>query len=107
MVWEVCGWGEEFILLEELVEFNPKIQILVGKEVTYVEMKDLSESGMNVTGFAKRNFSAGSKFQLDDTILARITPCLENGKQHLLTSWKSKKRHSDQQSLLPCERKRG
>lgn len=75
-----AGGEEELILLEELIEFNPKIQISVGKEVTYVEMKDLSENGMNVTGFTKRNFSAGSKFQLNDTILARITPCLENGK---------------------------
>lgn len=72
--------GEALVLLDDLVEFNPKIQISAGAEVTYVEMRDLPENGMNVGGFIKRNFSAGSKFQLYDTLLARITPCLENGK---------------------------
>lgn len=35
---------------------------------------------MRITGSIKREFIGGSKFQNRDTLLARITPCLENGK---------------------------
>ena len=35
---------------------------------------------MGITGSIKREFIGGSKFQNHDTLLARITPCLENGK---------------------------
>jgi type I restriction enzyme S subunit len=48
--------------------------------VSYIEMSDLSTDSMCINNFIRRPFSAGSKFQNDDTLLARITPCLENGK---------------------------
>jgi type I restriction enzyme, S subunit len=72
--------GGETILLDDLIEFNPRIQILTRNEVSYVEMKDLPQNGMSISGFIKRLFTSGSKFQQHDTLLARITPCLENGK---------------------------
>jgi type I restriction enzyme, S subunit len=46
----------------------------------YIEMANLSENSMCINGVAERKYKGGSKFQNDDTLLARITPCLENGK---------------------------
>lgn len=82
----VCvAWFEEMgatdlIELGELIEFNPRVSIEQKEEVAYVEMKDVPENGMCVSGFVQKPFSGGSKFQVEDTLFARITPCLENGK---------------------------
>ena len=43
-------------------------------------MADLSENTMRISGKISREYNGGSKFQNNDTLLARITPCLENGK---------------------------
>lgn len=59
---------------------NPKLTILKNKISSYIEMNDLSTSSMGIKGFVKRPFIGGAKFQNYDTLLARITPCLENGK---------------------------
>jgi type I restriction enzyme S subunit len=66
--------------LDEYVDLNPTLSIKKDDLVSYVEMADLSTDGMCVSNFIKRQFTAGSKFQNNDTLLARITPCLENGK---------------------------
>ncbi len=34
----------------------------------------------DITEFELESFSGGTKFRNGDTIMARITPCLENGK---------------------------
>jgi len=66
--------------LGEIVELNPKLAIKKGSYSEYVEMKDLSETSASILNHRKREFTSGSKFQNGDTLLARITPCLENGK---------------------------
>ncbi len=66
--------------LGEIVELNPKLAIKKGFYSEYVEMKDISETSASILNHRKREFSSGSKFQNGDTLLARITPCLENGK---------------------------
>lgn len=43
-------------------------------------MKNLSQTSLSIEEPRGREFTSGSKFQNDDTLLARITPCLENGK---------------------------
>ena len=43
-------------------------------------MANLSETTMAINGITKRGYQGGSRFQNGDTLLARITPCLENGK---------------------------
>lgn len=63
----------------ELFEFSPTEKLSKGTISTYVEMKDLQDSAM-VYHHTKREFKSGSKFRSGDTLLARITPCLENGK---------------------------
>ncbi len=73
--WEPC-------LLPHVIEVNPKERIEKGKEVAYVPMAALSETNMtvDVSRFEKRNKHTNVKFRQHDVLLARITPCLENGK---------------------------
>lgn len=72
--------GDSIIRVDQYIEFNPRISIPKGKEVPFVDMKAVPNIGMNVNEVIVKAFNAGSKFQKNDTLLARITPCLENGK---------------------------
>ena len=72
--------SNELINLNELIEFNPRLTLKKHEVATYVEMADLPEQGSSIKTSLKKQFSGGTKFQNDDTLLARITPCLENGK---------------------------
>lgn len=73
------GWKVEF--LPNAIEFNPR-EKLASDNITFVPMNALSESGMTVdeARFEKRDLGTTVKFRNGDTLLARITPCLENGK---------------------------
>ena len=64
----------------DLVEFNPTRKLVKGAIAPFLEMSNLSTSTYAPTYWYNRAFSSGSKFQNGDTLLARITPCLENGK---------------------------
>ncbi len=66
--------------LNEAVKINPKRDLKKRTKSKYVSMHDLKEFNKKIQGFIWRDFSGGSKFQNGDTIIARITPCLENGK---------------------------
>ena len=72
--------AKEKVQIEKYLLINPNLSIKKDALVRYVEMSDLSTDSMCINGFIRRPFTAGSKFQLNDTLLARITPCLENGK---------------------------
>lgn len=71
---------DENEILDKYIEFNPKHSISKNVIVSYIEMADLQENSLCIKNSIKREFSAGSKFKNEDTLLARITPCLENGK---------------------------
>jgi type I restriction enzyme, S subunit len=66
--------------LEDLIIVNPRESIKTGAIVKYVDMRALSTSSMEITDYVTREFTSGSKFRNQDALLARITPCLENGK---------------------------
>lgn len=66
--------------LTELVEINPKTAFDKDRICPFVPMQAISESSMIIEGIEDRAISGGTKFQNQDTLLARITPCLENGK---------------------------
>lgn len=66
--------------LTELVEINPQTTFDKNRIYPFVPMQALSESSMIIEGIEDRAISGGAKFQNQDTLLARITPCLENGK---------------------------
>jgi type I restriction enzyme S subunit len=77
-------WEDTFF--PDVVAVNPKTPIEKGKEVWYVPMSALSESGMtaNISDFELRTKHTNVKFRKNDVLLARITPCLENGKTGLV-----------------------
>jgi type I restriction enzyme S subunit len=70
--------------ISNYILFNPSLSIKKDSHVKYVEMKDIPQSGFSINSYVIRPFSAGSKFQNFDTLFARITPCLENGKTGLV-----------------------
>ncbi|PSB36548.1 restriction endonuclease subunit S [Aphanothece cf. minutissima CCALA 015] len=72
------GW--EIGRLEEILEIDPQRQLRKGSISPYLEMKGVPTSGHSSVDVIAREFSSGSKFRNGDTLLARITPCLENGK---------------------------
>lgn len=61
-------------------EINPKVSLKAGNEYSFVEMKDIDPGFKYVSPSAAKELKGGSKFQNGDTLFARITPCLENGK---------------------------
>ena len=71
-------WEEGTIA--DLIEFNPTRKLCKGEVVPFLEMSNLSTSTYAPTYWHKRAFTSGSKFENGDALLARITPCLENGK---------------------------
>jgi len=66
--------------LPEAIEVNPRRTLRKGQLAPYVDMASLRTSGACIASSAAREFGSGSKFVNGDTLLARITPCLENGK---------------------------
>ena len=64
----------------DFVEINPAIKLKSADEYSFVEMKDLNVAEKFVSSSVKRKLTGGSRFQNGDTLFARITPCLENGK---------------------------
>lgn len=66
--------------LQEYVETNPKLNLEKGTLAPYIEMANISETSFNISNMIYRRYKGGSRFQNNDTLLARITPCLENGK---------------------------
>lgn len=66
--------------LDDLIEFNPTYRLTKGESAPYLEMKNVSTSTFNPDDWYDRDYTSGMRFQNGDTIIARITPCLENGK---------------------------
>lgn len=72
------GW--KVVALEAAVEINPKTKVERDGEKVFVPMGALSETGMVISGWEIKSGNSGAKFQNGDTLVARISPCLENGK---------------------------
>jgi type I restriction enzyme S subunit len=65
---------------------NPKREIKRGAITPFVPMDALPEHARQVARIEHREFvGGGAKFRNRDTLLARITPCLENGKTAFVT----------------------
>jgi restriction endonuclease S subunit len=67
-------------MLSEFIEINPKVTLKSGIQHSFVEMKDLNESRKYVFPSQLKAIKGGARFQNSDTLFARITPCLQNGK---------------------------
>ena len=72
------GWKAQ--RLPDAIEVNPRRTLKSGTIAPYLDMKNLPTQGHSAEEVIDREFSSGTKFQNGDTLLARITPCLENGK---------------------------
>jgi type I restriction enzyme S subunit len=67
-------------ILSDIALINPPRPLRRGQEATYIEMANLPTRGSFPIDWEVRPFVGGMKFMNGDTIVARITPCLENGK---------------------------
>ena len=67
-------------LVSEIAYLNPKRPLSKNQVARYIDMSQLSTSGAFPFGWEMKPFNGGMRFTNGDTILARITPCLENGK---------------------------
>jgi type I restriction enzyme S subunit len=74
------GWKP--CTLDDVIEFDPKVRLDKDSVKQFVPMSALSTSSMvlDINEIIETKSNSGSKFQNGDTLLARITPCLENGK---------------------------
>ncbi|HCX89088.1 MAG TPA: restriction endonuclease subunit S [Deltaproteobacteria bacterium] len=72
-------WGK--LAFIDAVEINPSITLKKGHRYPFVDMKAVDPSWRNVSESEYRDFSSGgARFKPYDTLMARITPCLENEK---------------------------
>lgn len=73
------GW--EALKSSQAIIINPPRRLERGIDAIYVDMASLPTLSARVTNIATRAYTgSGSRFQQGDTLFARITPCLENGK---------------------------
>ena len=66
--------------LADIAEFNPKESLKKGTVAKKVAMDQLQPFCRDILSYTLEPFNGGTKFRNGDTIMARITPCLENGK---------------------------
>ncbi len=66
--------------LSEIADFNPRESLPKGTVAKKVGMDKLQPYCRDIPSYEMEAFSGGTKFRNGDTIMARITPCLENGK---------------------------
>ena len=78
------GW--EVKALGEVVDLNPSEPMKRGTLAPYLDMAALPTSGSSTDTAVLREFKSGTRFRNGDTLLARITPCLENGKTAFVQS---------------------
>ena len=64
----------------DIVEFNPSERLPKGSMAKKVSMNMLKPFTKNILQYELQPYNGGAKFRNGDTIMARITPCLENGK---------------------------
>jgi type I restriction enzyme S subunit len=80
---EMNDWQVE--KLGEVISFNPSESINKGSIAKKVAMEKLHTYCKYINDYEETSFAGGSKFRNGDTLLARITPCLENGKTAQVT----------------------
>lgn len=71
--WKVCN-------LPDVFELNPTRLLPKGAQAPYLDMANMPTQGARALEVIDREFGSGMRFANGDTLVARITPCLENGK---------------------------
>lgn len=75
----------EYKKLEDIIEFNPTETLKKGTVSKKIPMDKLGVFSKYINSFDIEKYNGGMKFRNGDTLLARITPCLENGKTSKVT----------------------
>lgn len=65
----------------DYISINPKLSFSKGKPYPFIEMANVSTSSREPDNIEIKAFSSGVKFQDGDAVVARIEPCLQNGKK--------------------------
>lgn len=73
-----AGW--EVVRTSNALSINPSTRVPRDGLKPFLSMGALSENSMLIGEAEYREGNSGSKFKNGDTLFARITPCLENGK---------------------------
>ena len=71
-------WQE--MTLDEAASINPRESLSAGTVAKKISMTDLQPYTKKVITYSLEAYKGGMKFRNGDTLVARITPCLENGK---------------------------
>ena len=66
--------------LSDIAEFNPRESLPKGTVAKKIAMDKLQPFCRDIPSYEVETYTGGTKFRNGDTIMARITPCLENGK---------------------------
>ena len=72
------GW--KLVNLPEAIEVNPSRRLAAGETAPYLDMQSMPTTSHRADEWIDRPFGSGMRFRNGDTLVARITPCLENGK---------------------------
>ena len=72
------GWP--LVPLPELIEVNPSRPLRKGEIAPYLDMANMPTRSHTPDSVVQRPFNSGMRFANGDALVARITPCLENGK---------------------------
>ena len=72
------GW--RLAPLPDVIDVNPTRALRKGVAAPYLDMANMPTQGHSPDEVVERAFGSGMRFVNGDTLVARITPCLENGK---------------------------
>ena len=72
--------SRDMVSLSDLIDLNPAYNLGQGDIAPYLDMANTPTKAHTPHAVTCRPYRSGSRFQNGDTLVARITPCLENGK---------------------------
>lgn len=71
--------------LGDICMINPKLSLKINTAAPFFDMDSLPTRGFFIDKVRYRELGSGMKFQNDDVLFARITPCMENGKAAIIS----------------------
>lgn len=74
------------VKFSDVVTINPKEKLPRGSLAHKVAMEDIQPFTKFIPSYTISKYNGGTKFRNNDTLFARITPSLENGKTSLVTN---------------------
>ncbi len=88
--------------LDAIADLNPLRPLKKGTIAKLIDMAALptSHRSIEISSIEKRPYSSGARFKNGDTLMARITPCLENGKSAFVNCLLTRQSNSLQCCIL-------